>query len=80
MSTKQNNNHWNVSGLSVCRWLAIFVILSVQTGPVRADEEAAINNLEFSTLAGNQVQVRLEMNGPVTEPKVFQTDNPSRNA
>lgn len=77
MSTKQNNNHWNESGLRACRWLAIFVILTLQIDPVWADD-AAITNLEFSSLTGNQVQVQLEMNGPVVEPKIFQTDNPSR--
>jgi len=41
-------------------------------------EESSIVNLEFSTLTGNQVQVQLEMNGPVTEPKIFLTDNPAR--
>jgi type IV pilus assembly protein PilQ len=77
MSTKQHKNNWKVPGLLVCRWLVTFMILSVVTVPVRADE-AAINNLEFSSLGGNQVQVQLEMNGPVAEPKIFQTDNPSR--
>lgn len=77
MSTKQHINNWKVPGLLVCRWLAAFMVLSVLVGSVRADE-AAINNLEFSSLGGNQVQVLLEMNGPVAEPKIFQTDNPSR--
>lgn len=77
MSTKQHNNNWKVPGLFVCRWLAMFMILSALIGPARADE-AAINNLEFSSLAGNQVQVQMEMNGPVSEPKIFQTDNPAR--
>lgn len=44
---------------------------------VRA-EDAAINNLEFSSLAGNQVQIQLETSGGLVEPKIFQTDNPSR--
>ena len=77
MSIKQNNNHWNLSGRRICHWLTIFVILSVTIGQAWADE-AAISNLEFSTLTGNEVQLLLEMSGPVAEPKVFQTDNPSR--
>lgn len=77
MSTKQNNNIWKVPGLFAYRWFAMFAILILQIGPVRADE-AAINNLEFSALGGNQVQVQLELSGPVEEPKIFQTDNPSR--
>jgi type IV pilus assembly protein PilQ len=77
MSTKQHNNKWKVPGLFVCRWLAMILILSVQIVEAWADE-ATINNLEFSSLSGNQVQVQLEMNGPVIAPKIFQTDNPSR--
>ncbi|WGS86497.1 type IV pilus secretin family protein [Methylomonas sp. UP202] len=41
-------------------------------------EDAAINNLEFSTLAGNQVQIQLDMIGEVVTPKIFETDNPNR--
>ena len=37
-----------------------------------------INQLDFSSLAGNQIQLQLEMSGPVSEPKIFQTENPAR--
>ena len=59
-----------------CRWLML-IVFSTLVFPVSADEPT-INNLEFSSLAGNQVQIQLEMSGPVAEPKIFQTDNPSR--
>ncbi|MGD0958819.1 MAG: type IV pilus secretin PilQ [Methylomonas sp.] len=41
-------------------------------------DDRAINNLEFSTLSGNQLQIQLDMNGQAMEPKIFQTDNPAR--
>lgn len=77
MSTKQHNNNWKVPRLVVSRCLAMIMIFAVVIAPSRADE-ASINNLEFSSLGGDQVQVQLEMSGPVAEPNIFQTDNPSR--
>lgn len=74
MSITQLKNHWHVS-IRSC--LAILMILCLKSNLAWA-EESAIVNLEFSTLTGNQVQVQLEMNGPVTEPKIFLTDNPAR--
>ena len=74
MRITQLKNHWHVS---IRPWLAILMILCLKSNLAWA-EEAAIVNLEFSTLTGNQVQVQLEMNGPVTEPKIFLTDNPAR--
>lgn len=58
------------------RWLLLSILL-VGTSSVTADN-SAISNLEFSSLSGNQVQIQLELTGAITEPKVFQTDNPSR--
>ncbi|WP_082409629.1 type IV pilus secretin family protein [Methylomonas koyamae] len=55
----------------------LFLVLWLAGLSVRA-EDAAINNLEFSSLAGNQVQIQLETSGGLVEPKIFQTDNPSR--
>ena len=76
MSTKQIKTMCNFSHLIACRWLAIFVFLLASSNAVADD--LTINNLEFSSLAGNQVQIQLDMSGPVVEPKMFQTDNPSR--
>ncbi|QPK62531.1 type IV pilus secretin PilQ [Methylomonas sp. LL1] len=76
MSTKQNKMMMNLRDHFSLRWL-LMLMLTLQVFSVAA-EEATINNLEFSSLAGNQLQIQLEMSGPVTEPKVFQTDNPSR--
>ncbi|WP_020483739.1 type IV pilus secretin PilQ [Methylomonas sp. MK1] len=75
MSTKQNKNGWKAAGFGF--WCSVLLGCFMHVALVRADD-GAINNLEFSTLAGNQVQVQLEMDGPIVEPKIFQTDNPSR--
>lgn len=76
MSTKKVNNEWTLAGYMLSR-LLILLALWTQCAMVRADDQA-ISNLEFSTLAGNQVQIQLQMSGPVATPKIFQTDNPSR--
>ncbi|CAD6877381.1 Type IV pilus biogenesis protein PilQ [Methylomonas albis] len=75
MSTKQNKNGWKAAGFGF--WCVVLLGCFTHVARVSADE-GAINNLEFSTLAGNQVQVQLEMDGPIVAPKIFQTDNPSR--
>lgn len=41
-------------------------------------EEQTINNLEFSSLAGSQLKIQLELSGAISAPKIFQTDNPAR--
>lgn len=76
MNSKQNKVSFDFSQWLVCRWLIIIGLLfNVSTAIA---DDLAINNLEFSSLAGNQVQIQIEMSGPVIEPKAFQTDNPSR--
>jgi len=76
MSTKQNKTNGNIQGLFLQQWLLLLVFI-LQSFSVFADN-AAITNLEFSSLSGNKLQIQLEMSGGVVEPKVFQTDNPSR--
>jgi type IV pilus assembly protein PilQ len=76
MSIKQNITMRSLQGQFAHRWL-LMLILILQTFTASADD-IAINNLEFSTLAGNQLQVQLEMSGAAFEPKIFQTDNPAR--
>lgn len=76
MSTKQNILMRHLQSPFANQWL-LMLILCLQIFSVSADE-MAINNLEFSTLAGNQLQIQLEMSGAAIQPKIFQTDNPSR--
>ncbi|OAI28761.1 MULTISPECIES: type IV pilus secretin family protein [Methylomonas] len=59
-------------------WPLLLVLLLSLSLSLANAEDAAINNLEFSTLAGNQVQIQLDMVGEVVTPKIFETDNPNR--
>jgi type IV pilus assembly protein PilQ len=54
---------WMLGGL----WLAV-----CQGG------ETYLQDVQFTTLAGDQLQVRLRLNGPAEPPKAFHTDNPPR--
>lgn len=76
MSTKQNKMMMTLLGQFTLRWILI-IVFTLPIFSANADE-ISINNLEFSSLAGNQLQIQLDLSGPVSEPKIFQTDNPSR--
>jgi type IV pilus assembly protein PilQ len=52
--------------------LFIFQIASVTAG------DLSISGLDVATLAGDKLQVQLEMSGAAVTPKVFHTDNPAR--
>jgi type IV pilus assembly protein PilQ len=60
----------------LCRVLGLFLFI-VQITVVNASD-LAISGLNISTLAGDSLQIQLEMNGAAIEPKVFHTDNPAR--
>lgn len=76
MSTKKNKIMTTLLDQFTLRW----ILLMLFTLPIFSAnaEETSINNLEFSSLSGNQLQIQLDMSGPISEPKIFQTDNPSR--
>lgn len=76
MSTMQNIMMGKLLGRFARQWL-LMLMLTLRIFTASADE-TTINNLEFSTLAGNQLQIQLELSGGAVEPKIFQTDNPSR--
>ena len=76
MSTKQNKMMTTLLGQFTHRWI-LMILFTLPIFSASADE-TSINNLEFSSLAGNQLQIQLDLSGPVSEPKIFQTDNPSR--
>ena len=56
--------------------LGLFIFL-FQMVSVRADD-LALSGIDFSTQAGDKLQVQLEMSGPAVAPKIFKTDNPAR--
>jgi type IV pilus assembly protein PilQ len=61
-------------GLSagLCLLSAAFYCASVNAAGV------ALSNLDVATLAGDKLQIQLEMTGEAVAPKVFHTDNPAR--
>jgi len=76
MNSKQKNYYWGKSGRIKFGWLVTLLVL-LQSGLLLASEKA-IESIQFSTLAGNKVQLELGMNSQAIEPKIFQTDNPAR--
>jgi len=56
--------------------LGLFLFIA-QIAVVNASD-LAISGLNISTLAGDSLQIQLEMNGAAIEPKVFHTVNPAR--
>jgi type IV pilus assembly protein PilQ len=63
-----------------CRFLMMLAILSA-FGNARAEDANAtpqLDDIQFSSLPGNRVQVELVMTGPVNEPRSFTTDTPAR--
>jgi type IV pilus assembly protein PilQ len=79
MNTKQMNNYPGLMLTDLIKkvLLALTFVGLMQVHSVAANEKA-IESLQFSSLSGNRVQLQLDMNGPVADPKVFQTDNPAR--
>jgi len=78
MNTTQGEIMLNKSGLSLRSYmifglfLFIFQIASASAG------DLAISGIEVAALAGNKLQIQVEMTGAAIEPKVFHTDNPAR--
>jgi type IV pilus assembly protein PilQ len=78
MNIKQNNKLLQVLENFYSVWgVASLFLFLLQMSPVWAND-LAIKKLDFAALAGDKVQIQLEMDGPAVEPKVFQTDNPAR--
>jgi type IV pilus assembly protein PilQ len=64
-----------IGGLSL-----IYMVLGLflfQISSVRAND-LSITGINVAALAGDRLQIQLEMNGAAVEPKVFHTDNPAR--
>ncbi len=56
----------------------IFLIWSWLWLAVGQAGETYLQDVQFTTLAGDQLQVRLLLDGPAETPKAFHTDNPPR--
>ncbi|WP_245395089.1 AMIN domain-containing protein [methane-oxidizing endosymbiont of Gigantopelta aegis] len=78
MYTKQNKQQWGLSVMINVSGILLALALCLQASNSMAETEKAIENLQFSTLAGNRVQIVLGLQGEVGKPKIFETDNPAR--
>jgi type IV pilus assembly protein PilQ len=78
MNAKQGDIMLNKAGRfpKVYRIFGLFLLI-IQIAAVNASD-LAISRLNIAQLAGDSLQIQLEMNGAAIEPKVFQTDNPAR--
>ena len=59
-------------------YIFLSVLLLIFQVTVVNAEGLTISNLDVASMAGDKLQVQLEMSGPAVAPKVFQTDNPAR--
>src|SRR5271156_50479 len=55
-----------------------FVALAVVSLTARAAEPLQLTSIDVQTLSGQQVQLKLHMNGPAPEPLPFTIDKPAR--
>ena len=76
MNNKQNGVRLNKIGRSLCIYMGLCLFI-FQTASVRAGD-LAISGIDIASLAGDRLQIQLEMNGAAIAPKVFHTDNPAR--
>ncbi len=60
----------------ITTWL--FAVAALLLLPASAYAAASLDDISYSTLPGNQVQLKLSLSGEVQEPVSFTTDNPAR--
>ena len=78
MNTKQGSIMLNKIAQFSCSYMIFGLFLFLfQIASVSASD-LAISGLNIATLAGDKLQIQLEMNGAAIEPKVFHTENPAR--
>jgi len=78
MSIKQGSVMLNKIGLSLCLYMVFGLFLFIfQITSVKASD-LAITGINIAALAGDKLQIQLDMNGTAVTPKIFQTDNPAR--
>jgi type IV pilus assembly protein PilQ len=77
MNNKQDNKMWDKTVLSRFTHISLSLFLLFQIASVKADG-LTISNIDVAALAGDKIQIQMEMSGSASAPKVFQTDNPAR--
>jgi len=76
MNIKQGG--WSMSSLNYWSLLRIFILSCLFFGQASAAEIQSLNNVDFSVLSGNKVQLAFELSERSVKPKVFQMSNPAR--
>ena len=74
----QKSKFKRVQEQTVLSWIIVGVFFVLIYTPNTWASNPTITDLNFSSLAGNKVQIQIGMDGPTITPKIFQTDNPSR--
>ena len=62
--------------LSIYNLLVLLILLTF--GITVNANDTSISDLSFTILAGDQLQIQIELTGNAIEPKIFHTDNPAR--
>lgn len=57
---------------------AILVVALLFYAPFASAEQLTLRSVDFSSLAGDRLQLALRMSGPARVPRVFHTGNPAR--
>jgi type IV pilus assembly protein PilQ len=78
MNNKQGDIMWNKMARSRVAHISLSLLLLLfQSATVRATG-LTISSIDVASVAGDKLQIQMEMSGPAIAPKVFQTDNPAR--
>ncbi|MEQ1637786.1 MAG: type IV pilus secretin PilQ [Methylococcales bacterium] len=78
MSIKQGRHLFKQQGYLLLSRLGLGLMLALmQIAAARADA-LALQAINVVTLAGDKLQIQLQMDGDAVAPQVFQTDNPAR--
>lgn len=61
-------------GKHVRSWVAFILLMVLAVPTLGAD----LQDVQFATLPGNQIQIQLNLSGPVAQPQTFATESPAR--
>ncbi len=67
----------SISRMTSPRYLLLAGLLLLGMLPMQSRAELTLDNIEYSTLPGEKVQVKLSLSGPAPEPSSFTIDDPA---
>ncbi len=77
MNTKQDDMMGDRIVRRAITYICLGTLLMLQLTYVNA-AGLALSSIDVASIAGDKLQIQMEMNGSAIAPKVFQTDNPAR--